>query len=79
MCVHACMLSCFSPVQLFVNLWNVVCKAPLSIGYSSQEFWSGLPCHPPGDLPDPENKLHLWHLLHCRQILSPLNYLYTLD
>ena len=28
-------------------------QAPLSMGFSRQEFWSGLPCHPPGDLPDP--------------------------
>ena len=65
----ACMLGCFSHVQLFVTLWNVVRKAPLSIGFSRQEFWSGLPCPPPGDLPDPEIKLHLWRLLPCKQIL----------
>ena len=28
-------------------------KAPLSLGFSKQEYWSGLPCPPPGDLPDP--------------------------
>ena len=29
-------------------------QAPLSVGFSRQEYWSGLPCPPPGDLPDPE-------------------------
>ena len=38
------------------------------MGFSRQECWSGLPCPPPGDLPDPGN-LCLLHLLHCRQIL----------
>ena len=31
----------------------VACQAPLSVGFSRQEYWSGLPCPPPGDLPDP--------------------------
>ena len=46
-------LSCFSCVQLSVTPWTVACKAPLSMGFSRQEYWSGLPCLPPGDLPDP--------------------------
>ena len=46
------MLSCFSCVQLFVTLWTVDCQAPLPMGFSRQEYWSGLPCPPPGDLPD---------------------------
>ena len=33
--------------------WSVVHQAPLSMGVSSQEYWSGLPCPSPGDLPDP--------------------------
>ena len=33
--------------------WTVDCQAPLSMGFSRQEYWSGLPCPPPGDLPDP--------------------------
>ena len=32
-------------------LWMVACQAPLSMGFSRQESWSGLPCPPPGDLP----------------------------
>ena len=49
----ACMLSPFSRVQLFVTLWTAAHQAPLSMGFSRQECWSGLPCPPPGDLPDP--------------------------
>ena len=51
---HACMWSCFSHVWLFLTPWTVSCQAPLSLGFSRQEYWSGLPCPPPGDLPDPE-------------------------
>ena len=36
-----------------VTPWTVACQAPLSMGYSSREYWSGLPFHSPGDLPDP--------------------------
>ena len=48
------MLSCFSPVQLFATPWTVACQAPLCMGFSQQEYWSGLPCPSPGDLPDTE-------------------------
>ena len=33
--------------------WTVACQALLSMEFSRQEYWSGLPCPPPGDLPDP--------------------------
>ena len=49
-----CMLSCFSHVQLFMTLQTVACQAPLSMGFSKPEYWSGLPCPPPRDLPNPE-------------------------
>ena len=49
----ACVLSCFSRVQLFVTLWTVARQAPLFTGFPRQEYWSGLPFPPPGDLPDP--------------------------
>ena len=49
----ACMLSRFSRVQLFVTLWTVAHQDPLSMDFSRQECWSGLPCPPPGDLPNP--------------------------
>ena len=37
-----------------MTLWTVTCQAPLSMGFPRQEYWSGLPFPPPGDLPDPE-------------------------
>jgi len=50
-------LSCFSHVLLFVTPWTVAHQAPLSMGFSSQEYRSGLPCHPPGTLPSSGLKL----------------------
>ena len=47
-CMHTCVLS---HVQLFVTLWTVAFQAPLSLGFSQQEYWSGLPF--PRDLHDP--------------------------
>ena len=49
----ACMLSHFSRVRLWVTPWTAVCQAPLSMGFSRQEYWSGLPCPPPGVLSNP--------------------------
>ena len=40
-----------------MTLWTGAHQAPLSVGFSRQEYWSGLPCPPPGDLPDPGIKL----------------------
>ena len=51
--IYTCILSCFSCVQLFSTLWTEACQAPLSMGFSRQESWSGLPCPPSGDLLDP--------------------------
>ena len=48
-----CMLSVFSHVRLFATLRTVAHQAPLSKGLSRQEDWSGLPCPPSEDLPDP--------------------------
>ena len=47
------MLSCFSRVRLSVTPRTVARQAPLSMGFLRQENWSGLPCPPPGDLPNP--------------------------
>ena len=44
------MLNCFSCVQLFATLWTVAHQAPLSVGFSRREYWSGFPCPSPGDL-----------------------------
>ena len=49
----ACVLSHFSHVRLFATLWTVAHQASLSMGFSRQEYWSGLPCPPLGDLPNP--------------------------
>ena len=48
----ACMCL-LSHVQLCATPWTVARQAPLSMGFSRQEYWSGLPCPPPADLPDP--------------------------
>ena len=45
-----------SHIWLFVTPWTVACQAPLSMGFSTQEYWSGLPFSSPGDLHDPEIK-----------------------
>ena len=51
--MRACVLSRLSHVQLLAALWTVACQAPLSMGFSRQENWSGLPSPSPGDLPNP--------------------------
>ena len=48
-CVHA---KSFSRVRLFATPWTVARLAPLSMGFSRQEYWCGLPCPPPGALPN---------------------------
>ena len=51
-CVCACMHECLH-VQLFLIPWIIAHQAPLSMGFSSQEYWSVLPFPPPGDFPSP--------------------------
>ena len=51
--MDSCTLSGVSRVQLFATPWTAAHQAPLSMGFSKQEYWSGLPCPPAGDLPDP--------------------------
>ena len=70
-CEHAKSLQLWSDSA---NLWTIAHQAPLSMGFSRQEYWSGLPCPPPGDLPDPEiepashtfciGRQVLYHLYH---------------
>ena len=50
----------FSHVQLFVTPWTVAHQAPLSIVFSRQEYWSGLPCLASGDLPDSGTDTFSW-------------------
>ena len=54
--LYACMLSHFSQIQLCGILWTIALQVPLSMGFSRQEYWSGLACPPPGGLPDPGTK-----------------------
>ena len=49
-CMHACSVT--SIVSNSATLWTVTCQAPLAVGFSRQEYWSGLPCPPPRDLPN---------------------------
>ena len=56
MCVCVCVCVCvksLSRVRVFETPWTVVRQAPLSMGFSRQEYWSGLPFPSPGDLPNP--------------------------
>ena len=53
LCSSVCVLSQFSHVRLFVTVWTVAHQAPLSMGFSKQEYWNGLPCLPLGNLSDP--------------------------
>ena len=50
LCVCAQLLS---GVWLFMTPWTIVHQAPLSMGFPRQEYWSGLPCPPPGNLSNP--------------------------
>ena len=52
-----CILSHYCHVWIFMTLGTITCQAPPSMEFSTQESWSGLPCSPPGDLPDPGIKL----------------------
>ena len=80
--MHAPVLSRFSRVQLFVMLWTVAHQAPLSMGFSRQEYWSGLPCSPPGDHSDPEIEPvspACWQPKYYYESESPLVVLDSLD
>ena len=45
-----------TPVRLFATPWTIAHQVPLSLEFPKQEYWSGLPCPPPGNLPNPEIK-----------------------
>ena len=65
------MLNCFSCVQLRVTLWTVAFQVPLSMRFSRQEHWSGLPGLPTGDLPIHGLNSHLPHLQTGSLPLAP--------
>ena len=52
-CIEVSKVKSLNHVQLFVTPWTVACQAPLSMGFSRQEYWSELPFPSPGDLPGP--------------------------
>ena len=71
-------------VQLFATPWTVELQAAVSIEFSRQEYWSGLPFPSPRDLPNPELNLSLLHLLHWQAGFllpeppgKPPGYIYT--
>ena len=51
--VCVCVCVCVHTHSILATSWTVAHQAPLSMGFSRQEYWSGLPFLPPGDLPDP--------------------------
>ena len=72
-CTHACIGGSDGLVAklclTLVTLWTVPHQAPLFMGFSRQEYWSGVPFPSSGDFPDQGLNLSLLCLLHCRQIL----------
>ena len=70
--VYVCFCACMhSRVRLFATPWTIARQAPLSMGFSREEYWSGLPCPPLGDLPvpgtepmSPALEAHFYHLKH---------------
>ena len=59
----------FSHIQVFATPWTVAHQAALSMEFPRQEYWSGVPFPPPGDLPDPGIELASLASLQWRQIL----------
>ena len=54
----------------FGTPWIIACPAPLSMGFSRQEYWSGLPFPTPGDLPDPGLNLHFMIMLEFMVVIT---------
>ena len=77
--VKSSQVKSLSHVRLFATPWTIAYQAPLSMGFSRREYWSGLPFPSPGDLPDPGTKPEspalqiLYHLGHiANPIASPV-------
>ena len=68
-CVSVCVCVCAVPSVMVTvaTPWTVAQQAPLSMGFSRQEYWGGLPCPPPF-FPTQGSSLYLLQLLHCRRI-----------
>ena len=69
--VWACKLSCFSHVRICATLCTITCQVPLSMGFSREEYWSRLPCPPPGKSSQGSNP-HLLCLLQWQAGSLPL-------
>ena len=54
------------PQSTLATPWNVASQAPLSMGFSRQDYWSGLPFPSSGDLPDPGIKTGFFHIVSRR-------------
>ena len=71
-----CVLGCFSRVIPFAIPWTVACQSPLSMAFSRQEYWTGMPFPSPGDLPHPRiEPVLVLHLLHWQEDPLPLSHL----
>ena len=67
---YVCVLSCFRPVWLCATLWTLARQAPLSMGFSRQECWSGLPCPPLEESSRPKDQTQVSHISYIgRQFL----------
>ena len=71
-CLHPSLLSRFSCVRIFATPWTAARQAPLSMEFSRKEYWSGLPCPPPGIFPTAGLNPHLLCLLHWQGGSLPL-------
>ena len=69
---RACLLSHFGRVRLFATPWTVTCQAPLSMEFSRQEYWGGLPCPPPGGSSQPKDQACVSRLPRCQVGSLPL-------
>ena len=68
--ICVCICVCAMPLQLWLtlcSLWTVAHQPPLSMKFPRQEYWSRLPCSPPGDPPDAGLNVHHLHLLHWQE------------
>ena len=76
-CMCACVRVCaelFSHVRLSATPWSITLQAPLSVEFSKQEYWSGLPFPMSGDFPDPGIERLLLHLLNLQEDCLLLNH-----
>ena len=72
--LNMCVFLVAQSYLIFAIPWTIDCQAPLSMGFSRQEYWSGLPFPHLRDLPVQGSNLCVLHLLHCRCILWPLSH-----